>query len=440
MIFLGAPYKVRRYLSTSYHGCHMSIGIFKAVGSLLTKDNVKSAVSLGKKAYDTIDDARAVGGAITQLSSQTTIISRAFIEESILEEQVLPNLMKSIHEWYAAQIMAALQLTRFVDDKQTVQNVMSVVQSGQNDYKRAMIDTIYDRFQSSKSFTMAYLGEEAFEELGFEAMGPFTHGGALKEIATLQGDKEALKKELDEANKNKTKPQNMNLKSVNASDHRIGPMGELFEVTLSNPNDKDSSIKVPLFIQMQPSLIPSNLAPRFIDMNVAPSIWQRWTQWRAGEISFWKDFVAGLDMVQRKKTFLKDPEAAAAFDQFLRTIQKKDVYALKDLGTKTTNTRSSNLANSVVMLTEEALEQARVDSAIDLHNTNHRAAYFRDTYTMCLVVVNRIHQRVTVYFNGLDGLLDCSYSDFKPRDSKFDPKDFVTAMQAFSTNSIGRMR
>ena len=137
---------------------------------------------------------------------------------------------------------------------------------------------------------------------------------------------------------------------------------------------------------------------------------------------------------------LKDPKAAAAWSKFLSTVAKKDKYALADVSSKSAAAHSSNLANSVVVFSEDTVTRAKADSGIDLHNDQDRQRYFRDAYAMIVAIVDPLHQRVTIYFNGLDGALECSYSDFRSKDAKFDPKDFMAALQAFSTNSVARLR
>lgn len=391
-----------------------TLGILSSAASILDSKAVRTGAKVAIFARDT----NRVGGAITQFSAQTTIISRAFIEESLTEEIVIPNLMKTIHEWYAAQIIAALHISKMVDSKRTVQDVMSVVQDGRHNRSQDLLNNVLERAAGQESFLANYLGEAGLEALKYDSLN--------------QPVKETPAKD--------TNLQGISVKSVNASDNRIGPMGELFEVTLTNPENANASVKVPIFIQMQPSLIPHQIAPRFIDMNVQPSLWQRWTQMRAGELAFWKDFVFKVDVLNAKKNVVKDPNAAAAMRNYLSTISKKDMYALGDASSKKSVTRSANLANSVVILSEETVAQAKADSNIDLHREADRQRYFRDTYTMIVAIVDTIHQRVTIYFNGIDGELDVSYNEFRPRDQKFDPNMFMQALSAFSTNSIGRLR
>lgn len=434
---------------------HLS-GIINAAASVLgvtpgmsNIDKAKLAGRLGASAALKARDLNRIGGAITQISGQTTIISRVFIEESLTEEMVLPNLMKTIHEWYAAQIVAALHLSKMVTETQAVQDVLSLVNDGRLS-QTTLTDNILKRVAGQESFLSNYLGEAGLEALKYDSLNqpiperprnnaPYHNAPKYENHQRY----DSLNQPVKETPGQDTSFHGISVKSVNASDNRIGPMGELFEVTLSNPKDPSVCTKIPIFVQMQPSLVPHAIAPRFIDLNVQPTIWHRWTQMRAGERSFWQAFVSMKDMMDRKRAIIKNPQYAKAMADYLSTITKKDTYAADDLGKsfqETKNTRSSNLANSVMVFSEETVEQAKAESNIDLHREADRRRYFRDTYTMIVAIVDTIYQRVTIYFNGIDGELDVSYNEFRPRDQKFDPNMFMQALSAFSTNSIGRLR
>lgn len=396
-------------------GLSNTLRIIDAAASVLSNDKTKKVVG---QVVGTADRLSKTGSAITSFSGQTTILSRVFIDESVITEPILPNLMRSIHEWYAAQIISALHLSQMVDSHRTVQDVLSVVQSGHNQRERGVLGNITTRSMGMESFISNYSGNN---QMGLEASNSLAVVPQKKE-ATSPSDKD------------------MSIRSVSTSDNRIGPMGELYEVKLSNPNKEGSSLVIPIFIQMQPSIVPAPAAPRFVDMNVSPSLWQRWTQMRSGELTFWKDFILQRDRIRRNKTVLKDPQLAEAFTTFLKTVAKKDKYALDDASDRLGARQSSNLANSVIIFSEDTIAQAKADSGIDLHNERDRDRYFKDTYTMILVIVDPLHQRITIYFNGLDGEINSSYNEFKPKDSKFDPQDFMTILQAFSTGNISRMR
>jgi hypothetical protein len=421
-------------------GLGTAVTLVDAAGRILASDTVKSGVEWGGKARKFGAKVNSIGGSIASLTKQTTIMSRVFIDESLTDEIVIPNLMKSIHEWYSAQIVAALHLSKFVDDFRTVQDVMGLIQTGHNAPQTNAITNVRDRLVGLES-----IAQESFtadlDALGLEAFyGPLPEETKdSKQWASFEKAQQAAQTNLPEPTSDVQHQETVAIKSVKVGDNKIGPLGELYEIKMAHPRDPKVQITVPFYIQMQPSIIPMSVAPRFIDMNVVPSLWQRWTQMNAGEIHWFKDFILMRDHMNRGMSIIKNPEMDKAFSDFRKTLLKKDMYALSDVTAKA-GSPSSNLANSVVMFSEDTVAQAKSDSGIDLHNAGDRHRYFRDTYTMIIVVVDTVHQRVTVYFNGIDGDINVPYSDFRPKDSKFDPNDFMTALQAFSTNSVGRLR
>lgn len=388
-----------------------------------------------KKGSDVLKRAANTTSSITALSGQSTILSRVFVDQSVIDEPVLPNFLRSCHEWYAAQIISALHLSQLVTDGVSVQDILTPVQTGYNKRTTSVIRNIRDRRFATESFLVNYLGlERADQMIGLEAYGNFDP----KKLPSNSLAKAVNDKPSEE-------PYGLDsMRSRGVSENRLGPIGELFEIKLSRPklgkDDSEDSITVPVFVQMMPTIIPESIAPRFIDMNVDENIWQRWTKMRAGEISFWKDFVLQRDVMKRHKAIIKDAEVAKAFGDFLKSVEAKDKYALGDLTDSLSASQSYNLANSVMIFSEDTVMRAKVDSAIDLHKESDRNHYFKNTYSMIIAIVDSLHQRVTVYFNGLDGGLNASYNDFKGKDQKFDPKDFMAALQAFSTNSVSRLR
>lgn len=374
--------------------------------------------------------AASIGAPITSLTAQTNILSRAFIDQNIAGEEVMPNLMRVLQEWYVAQILSAIHLSKMISDGRRVGDALSIVQTGFNKPSRGFLGNIQDRLLAQESFVSTYAGEAALEEL----MGPPTPNEAAVQyreyLDKAHGEIDSLKKELDPTA----------IKPISVTDGKVGPIGSLYEVTITNPNHPEIKAIVPVFIQMQPSLIPAAIAARFIDMNVKPDVWKRWTMQSAGEISFFKDFLLQRDLMKRDKVILKDPEASKAFSDFLRTVAKKDAYALSDLAAHSDVNPSANLSNSVIVLSEETVLQAKADSGIDLHSHGDRQRYFSNCYAMIVAILDPLHQRVTVYFNGIEGSLNESYAVFKPNNKQFNPQEFMTALSAFSANNIARMR
>lgn len=422
-----------------------TLDIIEAAAKIVADHPTTAKVVHAGKVVDRFNKA---GGSLSQFTGQTNILSRVFIDERILDEAVLPNVMRSLHSYYTAQVIAALHLSQMVDSQRSVQDVMSIVQTGQNARQTGVVrhtgsavwNSIRSRRTGQESFLSNYTGMvTGTDAVGLEDLyGPLSHNQATR-ATKKKWDNEIEQRAADHSPEEASQNQgSVQIKSVE-HDARIGPMGQLFEVKLKNPNG-GSETTVPIFVQMQPAIIPDEVSARFIDMNVSPSVWQRWTQMRAGELTFWRDFLLNRDLIRRQKSIIKDKRIADAFTDFLRTVAKKDKYAIDDATDRLGARQSANLANSVMIFSEDAVAQAKADSGIDLHSTSDRLRYFRDTYTMIIVIIDPLHQRVTMYFNGMEGEINTPYNDFRPKDTKVVNTDFMAALQAFSTNNIGRLR
>jgi len=442
-----------------------SLGITAAAGDLL-KPVLNSAVGAAAGAVISADRP------ITAITNQTNILSRMFIEEAAFAEEVVPNLSKCLHQWYVAQVLSALSLGQMTAAGVSVQKVLSAVQTGnQQSVERSIGKMIARKAIGLASFQAALTGTSGLESLayanehaesmlpdmleadrrplmdyddaaGMEAIGnhgPLTRTQVQTNINDLKlknDAKEQAQRARDLAEKDRVDLSKFNVKSINTSENKMGPIGELYEVTLANPSNPKSVMTVPVFIQMQPNVIPTIVAPRFIDRMIPASLWKRWTMMKSGELSFWKDFVFQVDMIKRKRDLLRDPAASTALKQFLGNIHSKTLWA----ATHTAADSSSNLANSVMVFTENSVDTAKRESGIDLHDNVDRQRYFSTTFTLCIVILDPIHQRCQIYFNGITGMIDASYADFRPKDKNFDPKGFVDAIAAFSSGNIARMR
>lgn len=254
-----------------------------------------------------------------------------------------------------------------------------------------------------------------------------------KELAEI-ARKTKLDAILDEAKMREATPgpSTIDIDAVNLDVLNSIATGELFNVTLTNPEHPDKSIQVPILMQMLPLVVPAEIAPRFIDREVMPTTWQRLTEMTTGEKSFWADFIGQKDILARR-SMPSDPESARVLKIFLDTIKAKDAYSRADIASnRSTGDMSKNLPNSIMIFSEESVQDAYLTSGIDLRNETDRNRYFRDTYTMIIAIINPSHQRVEIAFNGIPGLIDISYADLKPKQKNFDPTDLISSMAAFA--------
>ena len=535
-------------------------GLISIAGQLLARkgpiwDGIQAIrdSSLGEKTHqlmELIKRSDNTGQSLAQYTQQLRIVNRVFVDSSVAEEAVLPNLLRALRGWYTAQCLAGLQLQQLVSKGVSVQDVLGVVQTGDNPHYHNAGISAFQRFAGMTSLVECFdhihaadLSQEAWippsgshsdpqvqallkkamaaaagsttAKLGANLMDVMQNAAAQPDgQSVLQGawakaidianskngskvvDKAVVTataaamamaglgiKKMAQAGINKVSPDNMvkleaDLKKAKTKEELVGiaekyhldrrlvekkiaelnapinidpqrvdlekingiATGELFNVTLTNPADKDASITVPLMIQMTPINVPYRVAPRFIDGMVSPSIWQRWTQFTAGELDFFSDFLGQSDRLS-KRIDHGDDEGLRALKTFLSSIQRKDAYSVNDVAShRNAGQMSQNLANSVMVFSEDTVRNAYAESGIDLNNDKDRERYFAATYVMIVAIVDPAFAEVNVYIRGIDGKINFKFSALKPADKKFDPVDLIAAISALGSGKAPSIR
>ena len=424
-----------------------------------------------------------VGGSIMSATKRTNIISRMFMDESIADEEVIPWLNTALHKFYVAQIIAGFHLSKFVTAERTVEDLIRPISSAafkssvsssalsrasdiakfrsgadgahdghvlahnqilKNDAdeiaaKREANRQDFEDWQRARNYTRTNIADQRESNewaladqrrAEAEARDRVQHG---RDEATFQrAEKQRL---LDEKT---SRMAGSAIQSVKVGEGHIGSFGELMEIKLQHPENPSTQITVPIFVQINPYLVSAEAAPRMIDLNVSPPLWHRLIQWQAGEISFWKDLVFWSDVHKRNTAVFKDDATREAFDAFYESVSNKDSAAFRDLQQADRSKISQNLANSIMVFSKDTVERARIESGIDLYK--HMKDYYRQTYTMIVVIVDPSHKRVSIHFNGMDNELNLPYAAFKPKGKNGEAVDFVSLVQAMSQNNLGRMR
>jgi hypothetical protein len=420
--------------------------VFSDVGKLLA-DSANGEG--GSVARSLINSSLERNKSLTRITNATTIISRSFWDESIIDEPVVADLNKRIHEWLCAISCSAIQLTTLIDKQRTISDVMSPISSGIRGFKA---DTGAHRLGMESMALESFLDEYAATEALSDDEDPQEPSRLARENERLRRENKKLEQTLDKSieagkklysdvERHNAKYREVSTRSVAYSENRIGPMGETIEITITSPTT-GHSIKVPIFIQIQPTFVPPDTAPRLIDMSLGATIWRRLTQWRAGEIRFLKDFILGCDLAARNRVILKDPRASEALRQFLSTANAKTRADVANSWHKAAgHAGTSNLANSILVFSEDTVRRAQAESGINLHDKTERERYFNTAYAILIAIIDPRHQRVTIYVNGVEGEINSSYKDFESKKSKgLDPSEFIAALTAIGNNNVSRMR
>ena len=276
-------------MTTNYRPIEDTITLVEAATKVLGTNRLDGAVNVAKVGSKLAQHAEGVGGSLFDVTAQTTILSRAYIDEALLDEPILANYMRNCHELYAAQVIAAFHLSRLVESGKTVQEFMAPLQTG---YGRTPRSRVMSALGGLHNVSQKMAAQESFlENIATEDFhGPLPGIPRSEEKPELKrwnkfqkasrkaqdrAEAEAKTAREEEERARGQRESALAIRSVKTGDNQIGPMGELYEIKLANPNSPGATIAVPVFIQMQPTIVPTELMPRFIDINVKADLWMR---------------------------------------------------------------------------------------------------------------------------------------------------------------------
>lgn len=369
-----------------------------------SKDAVKSSVSQLPTTPDEAYRRFNTANSLTQLAKRTTIRSRVYVDSDISRDPITANVIKVAENLYVSMILQALHLQEMVTQGRTVSDSLSVIQtSGMEDY----VDT---------------LG-------GLESL--FDHLDKHRDVAAPDPNTTISVRHT----KDKPDPQSIALKDVTPAPADLLPRGRLVDITLSNPNDPKISQTVTLLVQMMPYIVPTLAMKLMMSTTSRASFGQRYLQWKAGEISFWHDLVFQLDHLRQvEKAAAQDK--SGTFYEYLKEVSQRQNFSWKN---KTlSSSPSSNVANAVMILTEETARRAKVDVGLDFTNHGSRERFFANSYAMMVFVIDPSYNSVTMYLNGIDDVGHYTYDNFSSSKGGGQSVDLVQLLAAMTQGKAPR--
>ncbi len=398
---------------------------------------VKDAVNIAADAGDALRNAhkRLTTTSLTQLTKQTTIRSRVYIDDTISSDPIVTQILRTGQTMYTGMILNALQLQNLVTAGHTVRDSLSVVQTkgAMETFRDVMPD--FDRVHAS------------LEALGVKfATRPSLEAQVEKPELTEQEKRDKAEhdqKVQDVLNGVKPIPtaqDKLGGKDVTPAPADLFPVGKLIEVTLSNPEHPEVSQTVTLLVQMMPYLVPQSVMSLMLTIGTKPSLRQRFSQFKAGEISFWRDLVFQVDQISKLQKAARD-DKSGSFGDYLKDVTKKDVSRIGAIFTAVTGhdktMPSSNISNAVLVISEDTAIQAKADSGVNFEDPQSRALFFKNTYSMMVFVVDQSYHQVTLYMNGISDVGVYSFDQFSTKKG-FDALDIVGLLSTMSQNRAPR--
>ena len=313
--------------------------------------------------------------SLTAYTKQTNIMTRLYIEDNILRDEICPPLVGVLNQLYVSYVLSALNLDTLCANGRTVRQMIEAV--GTENIN--LVDEIMKTFGSN---SYAY-SNEATPLVDLEPATQRLPVGRLIELdmtgATVASDKAGIPRDQQYTN-----PDEITVKSGD------------------NENKYQSStykFKAYLYVQLIPYILQSNVVDGYISANFNPPLKSRWQKLRAGEISFWNDFVFTRDLIKKQEKILKNDRSGVILDMMEKNRGKLGRWFMSLFGLKPV---SHNIANSILITNKETFRRACTESGIKFENYEQRQRYFNKTWSMIICVVDPMYNTVEMYFNGLD--------------------------------------
>lgn len=368
-------------------------------------DAYRNIRKLGRSIKDTTTNS------LTGYTDMATVRARIYLDALVANDPIMKDLVLRIHQQYVAMIIVALHLQKLVTKGQSVRQLLNVVRSSVDlesfvDIEELLNESIVDL----EDYSLEVMSDTARRSIGkgpaasSRGVTPTSPASSVVGAAVGAGG-------------------NVSMKDMKIADPSI-PVGQMIPIEFTNPDNDKIKIQMTINVVMAPTIVPAQIAPMFITKSADPGFMKRLVQWRVGELSFWRDLVFCVDKIEAQ-TKAARADTNGAYRQFLAETAKKDRDQLTNLlnqahGETSSQLASKNIANTVLIFSEETVKAAKAETGIDLHKDADRHRYFVETYAMIIAIVDPFHRQVTLYQNGIAGGSDLSYDAIKISGGKDD--------------------
>ena len=416
--------------------------------------------------------------SLTAYTKGANVMSRLYIEDSILRDDICVPLVGTLNQLYVSYILAALNLDTMCANGRTVREQFELVATENYD----IIDEIMNNFGKTG---VEYSNEETVVQLepntqrlpvgriieltmngytvlpntvkvtqGDEYEDPFNQTKISGPTTTTSGPSTSVnaKGQVMADGKVAWDPTNPDTRiqrtwpgtqtttrgnETTTTDMKHKKIGKREETT----NGTTYQFKAYLYVQLIPYVLTPDVVSGYIGANFAPPVSRRWTKFKAGEISFWKDFVLARDIIRKQKKILKQDKNGIILNMMSK--QRSSLFAWWEgiLGLVTQDNRghnpyglrnmSHNLANTMLITSKATFDRTCRDLGLNFDNWTQRQKFFNKTWSMLICVVDPLYNTVDMYFNGVDVKGSYNFAMINKVGAKgqdnFDLKEVMTA-------------
>lgn len=196
-----------------------------------------------------------------------------------------------------------------------------------------------------------------------------------------------------------------NVELVNeVSNLAVGKMLNVEIVVSPDGAEKVVTRKIPVNVRLAVKPVSSvSMKSIMVTNEKDTSLTERYHEWRAGSISFWRDLVLCQDLIDEYRKALHNDPTGAAAEIARRKAMNKKVGALSQ-------NPSLAVASSIFVMSATVAKEVEQRLGGRLSKSSIRSKLFQESTGMIIAVIDEEYERVTFYIRGIEQSTDVSFS------------------------------
>lgn len=382
-------------ITTALQGAMAATSAFNMIGK--PKDALQAVGQTLKSAND-FTNTLASQNSLTGIVKMTRVEPETLIDQSCLHIEYLPDILQTTLNIFTGYYLQALSLLGTVNSTKVIRTL------------GALNPTAPDFFSLESYSEGAY--KSALESYEFCLPRSGNSFALESNLANAGGNRQAPRQNSQAHNPRTTNNQYRTASAaprLNELTRELSNLavGKLINVSLSDSNNSDSKVTIPVTVRLATSVVPGGVLTALMSANkTEDTIVERFHSWRAGRIAFWKDLVMCQDMIDNRKKLLLD-DKSGTYQRILRNASNQRLAGLTS--DKTPAAQSSN----IVVMSEATAREIEQKSGFQFKNPNSRAKLFEAGYMMLMVVIDPQYERVTFYHRGVAASTNVGVRDIK---------------------------
>ncbi len=343
------------------------------------KNTAETVTELASLVETVMGQTGSSSRSLTGLAKRTMVTSITYIEDSLVDNDISIPLMGSLNQLYIGYVLTALHIYNSIDRYKVLENIVGrIANEG-----LAISDS-----KELEDFITTEFGKATTSTESYDNLKLLTIDESVKHLAV------GRLIEFD-----------FNI----ADGTRKDTEGNKINITERGDLSYGGNVIVPIYVQMFPVVMPSATADAIITLNFPTKLMRRWKMVKAGEISFFKDFVLARDLVTKHGEAIKK-DKNNVLGEFYKNKNKKQGKYIWNMIKKRKN---NNLASSTLIFSKDTFETACDKAGLDFSKASDRQKFFNESYAIMIVVVDQMYDMVDIYYNGISNHTEVSFKAIK---------------------------